>query len=298
MAERRPLRYETLSPIVGSWVEVALYPEAGGGISCYFRDITDRRAAEAEREELLAAAERARAEAESANRTKSEFLAVMSHELRTPLNAIGGYTELIALGIHGPVTEQQQRDLDRIVISQRHLLGLINEVLNYARLETGTVRFDIAPVSVREVLARAEELVAPQVRGRGLTLSMDGCAQELMARADPEKMRQIIVNLLSNAVKFTDPGGRITLSCGEVDGGRVCVAVRDTGIGIPPEKQGAIFEPFVQVRSDLARTAEGTGLGLAISRDLARGMEGELEVESAPGAGSTFILTLPRADGA
>ena len=294
MVGRQPVRYETISSIVGTWIDVALYPEAGGGMSCYFRDIEDRKAAEAEREELLAAAERARAEAETANRAKSEFLAVMSHELRTPLNAIGGYTELIALGLHGPVTPQQLHDLERIQVSQRHLLGLINEVLNYAKLETGIVRFDIAPVRVCDVLAGAEELVAPQVRGRGLQLSMEHCPNELCVLADREKMRQVIVNLLSNAVKFTDPGGRITLSC-EARGDRVCVAVRDTGIGIAPEKQAAIFEPFVQVRSDLARTAEGTGLGLAISRDLARGMDGELEVESTPGEGSTFTLTLPRA---
>jgi signal transduction histidine kinase len=221
---------------------------------------------------------------------------MMSHELRTPLNAIGGYVELIDLGIHGPVTQAQHDDLQRIQSSQRHLLGLINEVLNYARLESGTVRYDLAEVRVRDILAGAEELILPQVRLRGLALAMEPCPPGLSVRADAEKTRQIVVNLLSNATKFTDLGGRITVSCAD-DGETVRIIVRDTGIGIAAEKQESIFEPFVQVRSDLARTAEGTGLGLAISRDLARGMGGDLTVESALDAGSTFILTLPKADG-
>ncbi|HET7229550.1 MAG TPA: ATP-binding protein [Longimicrobium sp.] len=295
MASRRPERFETVSPVLGRWIDVSLYPEAGGGLSCYFRDITERKAAEAERDELLHAAQRARAEAEAANHAKSEFLAVMSHELRTPLNAIGGYAELLELGIRGPVTDAQRHDLGRIQTSQRHLLGLINEVLNYARLETGSVHYDIGPVAVREVLAAAEGLVAPQVRARGLTLTVHACPPSLCVLADAEKTRQIVVNLLSNAVKFTDSGGRIDLACGAGEEG-VWVTVADTGIGIAPEKQAPIFEPFVQVRSDLTRTAEGTGLGLAISRDLARGMGGDLTVESTPGEGSTFTLTLPRAE--
>jgi PAS domain S-box-containing protein len=237
-------------------------------------------------------AEQARAEAEAANRAKSEFLAVMSHELRTPLNAIGGYAELLEMGIRGPVTPQQREDLARIQRSQRHLLGLINEVLNYAKLETGSVRYDPEPVPAREALVEAESLVAPQARARGLTMQVRECPPGLVARADREKLRQILVNLLSNAVKFTDRGG-VTLSC-EASGAQLRFRVSDTGIGIPADKLAAIFEPFVQVRADLARPAEGTGLGLAISRDLARGMGGDIAVTSTPGAGSTFTLTLPR----
>ncbi|HLL48320.1 MAG TPA: HAMP domain-containing sensor histidine kinase, partial [Longimicrobiaceae bacterium] len=222
------------------------------------------------------------------------FLAVMSHELRTPLNAIGGYAELIEMGIRGPVTAQQQEDLRRIQTSQRHLLGLINEVLNYARLETGTVHFDLADVPVREAVIGAELLVAPQARSKGLTLAVTDCAPDLEVRADAEKLRQIVVNLLSNAVKLTDPGGHVEVSC-DRDDARVRVRVRDTGIGIPADKIAAIFDPFVQVRADLTRPHEGTGLGLAISRDLARGMGGDLVAESTPGVGSTFTLTLPAA---
>jgi signal transduction histidine kinase len=221
----------------------------------------------------------------------------MSHELRTPLNAIGGYVELIEMEIRGPVTEQQRADLARIQTSQRHLLGLINEVLNYAKLETGTVRYEVSDVVVRTALDAAEELVVPQVRARGLTLTVGECPPNLVVRADREKLRQILVNLLSNAIKFTDRGGRIDLRCEgheDPDSPTVDITVRDTGIGIPPEKLEAIFEPFVQVRADLTRTAEGTGLGLAISRDLAEAMNGALTVESVKGSGSTFRLTLPR----
>ncbi|HEX7240020.1 MAG TPA: HAMP domain-containing sensor histidine kinase, partial [Longimicrobiaceae bacterium] len=247
-----------------------------------------------ERARLFEAEHAARAEAERANRAKSEFLAVMSHELRTPLNAIGGYAELMEMGIRGPVTEQQAEDLRRIQTSQRHLLGLINEVLNYAKLETGTVHYDIAEVRMRDALTGAEALVAPQAQAKDLMLTVAPCPPALTARADAEKVRQILVNLLSNAVKFTDPGGRVDLACAASEG-RVHVVVRDTGIGIAADQLDRVFEPFVQVRADLTRTAEGTGLGLAISRDLARGMGGDLTAESTPGAGSTFTLTLPAA---
>ncbi len=241
----------------------------------------------------LAEAREAGAEAEGANRAKAEFLAVMSHELRTPLNAIGGYAELLELGIHGPVTPQQAEDLQHIQQSQRHLLGLINDVLNYAKLETGAVRYHLADVHVCDALTAAEALTAPQAQTKQLALTVAKCPASLMARADADKLRQILVNLLSNAVKFTDPGGRIALEC-EEHRDRVRLNVRDTGIGIPPDKLEAIFEPFVQVGRALNRPSEGTGLGLAISRDLARAMGGDLTAESTPGAGSTFTLELLR----
>jgi PAS domain S-box-containing protein len=251
------------------------------------RDISDRR-------RLLDESEQARAEAEAANRVKSEFLAIMSHELRTPLNAIGGYTDLIEMGIRGPVTPTQREDLQRIRMSQRHLLGLINEVLSYAKIETGTVEFDVADVNVHDALSAAESLVAPQAQAKGLTLAVADCPATLVARADPEKVRQIVVNLLSNAVKFTEPGGAIEISC-HVDDSRVFVRVHDTGIGIPADKLDLIFDPFVQVHAGSTRRHDGTGLGLAISRDLARGMGGDLTVDSALGTGSTFMLSLPLA---
>ncbi|HET7230176.1 MAG TPA: PAS domain-containing protein [Longimicrobium sp.] len=271
------------------------------GVVAHGSDVTEQVRARREVERLLADSERARgeaeaarAEAEAANRGKAEFLATMSHELRTPLNAIGGYAELLEMGIRGAVTPEQREDLHRIQQSQRHLLGLINEVLNYAKLETGSVRYNLEAVPLREALAAAESLVAPQARAKGITLAVAECGGALAALADAEKLRQVLVNLAGNAVKFTDRGGRVDIVAGR-RGREVAVQVRDTGIGIPPDKVESIFDPFVQVRSDLTRPHEGTGLGLAISRDLARGMGGNLGVESTPGVGSTFTLTLPAA---
>ncbi|GAC1477988.1 MAG: hypothetical protein NVS1B4_21390 [Gemmatimonadaceae bacterium] len=247
-----------------------------------------------ERARLYEAERAARECAEAANRSKSEFLAVMSHELRTPLNAIDGYAELIELGVRGPVTDEQRQDLARIRKSQRHLLGLINGVLNYARAEAGAVRYDSVDVVLNEALGQCEALVAPQMRTRRLTFRFAGCDPTLAVRADAEKLQQILINLLTNAVKFTDPGGRIDLKCAAV-GRDVHITVADTGRGIAADQLVRVFEPFVQVDARLTRTQDGVGLGLAISRDLARGMGGDLTVESTIGVGSTFTLTLPLA---
>lgn len=262
------------------------------GVVAHGSDVTEQVLARREVERLLIESESARAEAESANRVKSEFLAIMSHELRTPLNAIGGYADLMEMGIRGPITPAQREDLHRIQMSQRHLLGLINEVLNYAKLETGSVEFDVTDVDVREVLNAAQALVAPQARAKGLTLDVGACPSKLVIRIDAEKLRQIVVNLLSNAVKFSERAGHIEMSCVANDA-RVLIQVRDAGIGIPADKLDVIFDPFVQVSAELTRRHDGTGLGLAISRDLARAMGGDLTVESTLGVGSTFTLSLP-----
>jgi PAS domain S-box-containing protein len=280
---------------MGRWFDVHAFrigaPEERQ-VALLFTDVTAARAAERERERLLEAERVARGEAEAANRAKSDFLAVMSHELRTPLNAINGYTDLLEMGIYGPVTDPQRGALERIQASQQHLLGLINEVLNYAKLESGSVQYDLAEVRVAEALATVGALVEPQARARNLALEVGESPPDLTVRADREKLRQILVNLLGNAVKFTDPGGRIEVASERAADG-VRFVVRDSGIGIEPDKLESIFEPFVQVRADLTRTAAGTGLGLAISRDLARGMGGDLVAGSVPGKGSTFTLTLP-----
>jgi signal transduction histidine kinase len=219
----------------------------------------------------------------------------MSHELRTPLNAIGGYAELMEMGVHGPVTPEQRADLARIQRSQRHLLGLINGVLNYAKIDAGVVHYDVADVPLADVLPTCEALVAPQARARRLELRQDPDAGAHTVRADREKVQQILLNLLSNAIKFTEPGGRIDVLTSAGPPGVVRIVVADTGSGIPPDMLRRVFEPFVQVDAQLTRAQEGTGLGLAISRDLARGMGGDLTVESTLGEGSAFTLTLPRA---
>ena len=240
--------------------------------------------------------ERRRLEAEAANRTKSEFLAAMSHELRTPLNAIAGYAELLMLGVRGVVSDAQKSDLARIQRSQQYLLSLINDILNFSRLEAGQVTYTLEPVRLSTVIDNVVAMTAPQTAAKALDLRRGECSSELVAHADAAKVEQILLNLISNAVKFTPANGRVTIHCGS-DGDRLLIHVADTGPGIPADRHAAIFEPFVQLDRTLQNPRDGVGLGLAISRDLARGMGGELAVSSTVGEGSTFTLALPR-DGA
>ena len=233
-------------------------------------------------------------EAEAANRAKMEFLTIMSHELRTPLNAIGGYAELLRIGVHGPVTVEQVTALDRIERSQRHLLGLIQGILNYARLDAGALSYAIEDVRVDDLLSTCEDLVAPQVATKGLSLTCRGLGSAVSVRADRDKAQQIIINLLGNAIKFTDAPGRIEIAC-SADDRFIEIRVTDTGRGIAPEQLLRVFEPFVQVDTRFTRSSEGLGLGLAISRDLARAMGGDLVAQSEIGVGSTFTLRLPSA---
>ena len=241
---------------------------------------------------LTLAQNRARADAQRANRAKSQFLANMSHELRTPLNAIGGYVDLLDMGLRGPLSDAQRMDISRIKAAQQRLLGLINDVLNFAKLEAGRVEVRSRPVSLDASVRDVEALITPLAESRRVTYERSS-RPDVMVLADPDKLQQILLNLLSNALKYTEPGGRASLEWEVREGqGQVAVRVTDTGIGIPADALEAIFEPFVQIDADLTRANQGSGLGLAISRELARAMDGELTATSQLGQGSEFTLVL------
>ena len=276
------------------WANVvltALRDEHGSlvGFAKVTRDLTERRAGE---QKAIADARRLAA-VETANVAKSEFLTAMSHELRTPLNAIGGYTDLLALGLGGPVTPQQMDYLERIRRSQQHLMGIITDLLNFSRIEAGQITYKVAPIVVSDVFDSVIALVEPQASARSVALKRGLEEPGLTVMADRSKVDQILLNLLSNAIKFTNGGGTITLSMTSNEN-TANIQVVDTGRGIPIDKLEAIFEPFVQLGRSLSSAHEGTGLGLAISRDLARAMKGDLTASSVEGVGSTFKLTLPR----
>jgi signal transduction histidine kinase len=256
-----------------------------GRLAASFNRMADE--VDASRREL----ERKVEEADKANRTKSDFLAVMSHELRTPLNAIGGYTQLLGMELYGPLNDAQRDAVKRLERSQAHLLRLINNVLSFSRIDSGQLAYQIEQVKVDEALSELEDLIAPQIRARGIKFVPVACGEDVVVAADSEKLQQVILNLLSNAIKFTPSGGRITIGCRSGEG-VVQILVEDTGCGIDPEALPTIFDPFVQANRSLHRPNEGVGLGLAIARDLARGMGGDLTVRSEPGNGSTFVLSL------
>ena len=268
------------------------------------RDVSDRKRA-VERERQLERERAARAEAEAASQAKSEFLAMMSHELRTPLNAVIGYAELLDLGIAGPLTADQHHQLSRIRTSGRHLLGLVNEVLDLAKIEAGRLSVNIGVGRAGDTADAALSLVQTRADEKGIRF-VGQCMGDTEAffQGDEDRVRQILVNLLSNAVKFTDAGGEVAIECGtttEPDSDArgqphsrwVYLRVRDTGVGIPPTQLPFIFDPFVQGETGHTRSNDGSGLGLTISRRLARLMGGDVTVRSTPEKGSVFTLWLP-----
>ena len=241
-----------------------------------------------QRHEYEAQLLQARRLAEQAAAAKSKFLSMISHDLRTPLTAITGNVSLLAAGVHGAVTDEQQDALVRVRQAASELLRMLEDILGFAQLESGRVQVRLADVRAADAVARAESLVRVHLEESGLLFSSHCDGAQL--RADPDRLQQILLNLLTNAIKFTPRGGQISVSCVR-EAGRARLRVEDTGIGIPPDQLQRIFEPFVQL--DSAQRARGVGLGLAISRELARAMGGELTAESVPGQGSAFTLELP-----
>lgn len=270
------------------------------------RDVTDRKRAE-ERAWQLERERAARAEAEAANLAKSEFLATMSHELRTPLNAVIGYSELLDLGVAGSLNEDQREQVQRIRTSGRHLLALVNEVLDLAKIEAGRLSVQVAYARARATIDGSLAIIQHQAEAKAIafTARADG-DPDAMYEGDEDRVRQILVNLLSNAVKFTPPGGEVRVEYGvtatadadaRLHGGKqwVYVRVSDNGVGIPSDQLSSIFDPFVQLSSGHTRVQDGSGLGLTISRKLARLMHGDVTAHSKAGQGSSFTLWLPMA---
>ena len=272
-----------------SVVLTALHDPAGKlvGFAKVTRDLTER--LEAERRAIHDA--KRIASAEASNRAKTEFLAAMSHELRTPLNAIGGYVELLQMGVGGALSSQQADYLDRVRTAQQHLLNLINDLLNYSRIEAGQLVYDIAPVPLHAMVQRVVELVEGQATRKEIRLDGGDCPKDLVVLGDRVKVEQILLNLLSNAIKFTPQGGHIAVTCRR-EGTSAHIAIDDSGPGVPENERAAIFEPFVQLGRSLTSTHEGTGLGLAISRDLARAMDGDIGVGDSRLGGACFSLRL------
>lgn len=267
---------------------------AGGilGVYCIAEDITERKRAQAERESLLLRERVARAEAEAANQAKSDFLAVVSHELRTPLNSVVNFTDLLLDGEAGPLAEVQRRHLERVAGNARQLQRMIEEVLGYARLDSGQVEIQLERVDVGMVAAELAREAEGAARRKEIVIH---CAPDgdCGAQTDPRRVRELLRAVLSNAVKFTD-AGRVEIAVRR-EPAWVAVAVTDTGIGIDPSHAERIWDPFWQAEHPLNRRTGGSGLGLSVARRLAGLLGGDIAVDSIPGQGSTFTIRLPLA---
>jgi signal transduction histidine kinase/ActR/RegA family two-component response regulator len=249
-------------------------------------------ASNAQLEREIAERRRAEEDASRANRAKSEFLSRMSHELRTPLNGILGFAQLLEMDASEPA---EQESVSHILKGGRHLLALIDEVLDISRIEAGRLPISLEPVLVGDTVRTALDLVRPQAAARDVALGGDAGDDERHVTADRQRLQQVLLNLLSNAVKYNRQGGAVTVSSATRPGGRIAIAVADTGMGIPEAMLDRLFTPFDRLGAEQS-DVQGTGLGLALSRRLVEAMGGQLLVESRPGTGSTFIVELPAAE--
>jgi signal transduction histidine kinase len=231
-------------------------------------------------------------ELEAANRHKSEFLANVSHELRTPLNAIIGFSEVLLEHLFGELNDKQNEYVDDILSSGRHLLSLINDILDLSKIEAGHMELELTRFDMPSALDNALVLIRERASRHGVRLEKVVDEQLADFFGDERKIKQVLVNLLSNAVKFTPEGGKIQVRAA-VDNGALKISVRDTGVGIAPQDQDIIFEEFRQVGSDYTQKREGTGLGLTLTRKFVEMHGGKIWVDSEPGKGSTFTFTLP-----
>jgi two-component system sensor histidine kinase/response regulator len=305
VAAGQTLSREAVIPFADGREHQALYSVSGfrapdgspGGLVGIIVDITPLKEAEA-------ALREAKHAAEAADRVKSAFLATMSHELRTPLNAIIGFTGLVLQELPGPLNDEQKKQLGMVRDSSRHLLALINDVLDISKIEAGELKVAREPFDLGAAVGKVAGIVAPLAEMKGLALRLEGLEHAGAMNGDARRVEQILMNLLSNAIKFTEAGS-VTLSVrrindySEKEGAAPRAAVRlgvtDTGMGIRPEDMAQLFQPFRQIDSSLTRQHEGTGLGLAICRRLAALMGGIIEAESRFGEGSVFSVTLPLA---
>ena len=238
-------------------------------------------------------AKQAAARAHLENEAKSRFLAVMSHELRTPLNSILGFTQLLQLGVGGGLSDRQQRYLEHVRGSGEHLLEVVNDILDLAKIQAGQMEMPLVPVDLADAVADTVEAMEPLAREKELELAQ-AVAPGLAVLAEPRRLRQALLNLLANAVKFTDQG-RIEVVVEPAQEGQVALSVVDTGIGIAATDLDSIFEPFSQVDAGSTRAHEGTGLGLTLTRQFVEAMGGTVSATSEPGAGSRFTISLPAA---
>jgi PAS domain S-box-containing protein len=270
-------------------VEISLSPLETEGellVSSSIRDVSDRKRVEQALQEK-------NIELERANQAKDRFLANMSHELRTPLNAIIGFTGTMLMRLPGPLTDDQERQLTTVRTSARHLLSLINDLLDLAKIESGGVQLHFAQLPLHEVLDEIVMTLRPLAEQKGLALDLGVVPHDIVVKTDRRSVGQILINLTNNAIKFTDSGGVRLELLARRDGPWIDMRVIDTGPGIKPEDQDRLFKAFSQVTTPGVR-AEGTGLGLHLSRKLAEMLGGEISFSSGPGRGSTFVLSLPK----